>query len=62
VMMNRVAGPPAPWEYAATTVLLLATLVFTVWASARVFRVGILMTGKPPRLREILRWIREADS
>ncbi len=58
VMMNRVAGPPAPWEYVATTVLLLVTLVFTVWAAAKVFRVGILMTGKPPKLMEILRWIR----
>ncbi len=62
VMMNRVAGPPAPWEYAATTLLLVITLVFTVWAAAKVFRVGILMTGKPPRLREILRWVREDHS
>ncbi|MEO1368675.1 MAG: hypothetical protein AAFX50_15990, partial [Acidobacteriota bacterium] len=27
-------------------------------AAAKVFRVGILMTGKPPKLGEILRWIR----
>jgi len=62
VMMNRVAGPPAAWEYAATTILLLGTLAFTVWAAAKIFRVGILMTGKPPKLREILRWVREDHS
>ncbi|MEM6795929.1 MAG: ABC transporter permease [Acidobacteriota bacterium] len=58
VMMNRAAGPPQPWEYAATTALLLVSLLLVMWAAAKVFRVGILMTGKPPKLREILRWIR----
>jgi len=42
-----------PW------VALLGVLVFTVlfvWAGGRIFRVGILMQGKPPRLMDILRW------
>ena len=29
-----------------------------IWAAAKVFRIGILMTGKPPKLREILGWLR----
>ena len=58
VMMNRAAGPPAAWEYVATTALLLVSLVFVMWAAAKVFRVGVLMTGKPPKVSEILRWIR----
>ncbi|MEM1177432.1 MAG: ABC transporter permease [Acidobacteriota bacterium] len=58
VMMNRAAGPPAPWEYVATTLLLIVSVVFVMWAAAKVFRVGILMTGKPPKISEILRWIR----
>ena len=56
VMMNRAAGPPAAWEYLATTILLLATIVVTLRGTAKVFRIGILMTGKPPRLLEIARW------
>ena len=56
VMMNRAAGPPAAWEYLATTILLLATIVVTLRGTAKVFRIGVLMTGKPPRLLEILRW------
>ncbi|MEM1202802.1 MAG: ABC transporter permease [Acidobacteriota bacterium] len=58
VMMNRAAGPPALWEYAVTTVLLVLAVAFVLWAAAKVFRVGVLMTGKPPRLGEMLRWVR----
>jgi ABC-2 type transport system permease protein len=38
---------------------LLGVLVFaaaTVWAASRIFRVAILMQGKPPRLAEMVRW------
>ena len=57
VMMNRAAGPPATWEYILTTLLMLGTIILTVRGAARIFRIGILMTGKPPRLREILKWL-----
>jgi ABC-2 type transport system permease protein len=58
VMMNRAAGPPETWEYFATTVLLVLAIGATFWMSAKVFRIGILMTGKPPKLGEVLRWIK----
>jgi ABC-2 type transport system permease protein len=58
VMMNRAAGPPAMWEYVATTLLLLGAIAFALWASAKVFRIGILLTGKPPKMGEIVRWVR----
>ena len=58
LMMNRAGGPPPTWEYVATTVLILITLWFVFWGAAKIFRVGILMTGKPPKVREILSWLR----
>ncbi|REJ86209.1 MAG: ABC transporter permease [Acidobacteria bacterium] len=58
VMMNRAAGPPSTLEYVLTSALLLASVGVVMWAAAKVFRIGVLMTGKPPKLREILRWIR----
>jgi ABC-2 type transport system permease protein len=58
VMMNRAAGPPALWEYAATTALMLVSIVLALWAAAKVFRIGVLLTGKPPKPSEIFRWIR----
>jgi ABC-2 type transport system permease protein len=38
---------------------LVGVLIFasaTVWAASRIFRVAILMHGKPPQLAQLLRW------
>jgi ABC-2 type transport system permease protein len=57
-MMNRASGPPAPIEYAITTVEILVSLFVAFRAAGKVFRIGVLMTGKPPKLKEILGWLR----
>jgi ABC-2 type transport system permease protein len=36
------------------------TIVLVTWAAARIYRVGILMTGKRPSVREVVRWVRAA--
>lgn len=59
-MMNRAGGPPATWEYIGTSALLLVTVWLTMRAAGKIFRVGVLMTGNPPKLREILTWLRQA--
>ena len=58
VMMNRAAGTPSTHEYIATTILLLVSIVVAFWLAAKIFRVGILMTGKPPGVKEIFRLLR----
>lgn len=57
-MMNRAAGPPTLFEYITTSILLVISVGVAMWAAAKVFRVGVLMTGKPPTIREIFRWIK----
>jgi ABC-2 type transport system permease protein len=47
-------------EIAISVVILGATIVGVTWAAARIYRVGILMTGKRPNPKELLRWIRTA--
>jgi len=49
------AGVPAwqPWVGLAG---VLATSLLAVWVGSRIFRVGILMQGKSPRVTEMVRW------
>jgi ABC-2 type transport system permease protein len=58
LMLLRQAMPngvPAwqPWVGLVGVVVFAAA---TVWAASRIFRVAILMQGKPPRLAEMVRW------
>jgi ABC-2 type transport system permease protein len=60
LMMLRQAMPggvPAWQPWVGLAGVILWTLAIT-WGAARVFRVGLLMQGKPPNLRELLQWAR----
>ncbi len=57
VMMNRAAFPPGLATYLATTLLMLVSIYLALRAAARIFETGILMTGKPPRIKQLLRLI-----
>lgn len=54
-------GAVPAWQLAASLLILLLTTVFTMWASARVFRWSLLLYGKRPSLRQIIRAIRSRD-
>ncbi len=58
VMMNRAAFPPGWITYAGTTLLMVVSIVVALRIAARVFETGILMTGQPPRLRQLFDLIR----
>ena len=45
-------------ELAVSLALLVGGIVGVTWVAARIYRVGILMTGKRPSLKELGRWIR----
>ena len=53
-----VAGPVPGWQVALSLALLAASFVAAIWVAARVYRVGILMTGTTPRLADLWRWAR----
>lgn len=44
---------PAFWEVALSYILLLATIFFMGWLSAKIYRTGVLMYGKRPSIKEI---------
>jgi len=58
VMMNRIAGEPAAWEIAGTIALLIVSVAGMLWLAGRVFRNGVLRTGAPPKIVELLRMLR----
>ena len=58
VMMVRLPfGVPA-WQIILSVALLFATALLFVWVSARIYRVGILMYGKKPSVKEMIKWMR----
>jgi ABC-2 type transport system permease protein len=60
VMFSRIVlGNPALIEIIASVVFLLLAVLLGAWISAKIYRTGILMYGKRPSLRQVLRLIRE---
>jgi ABC-2 type transport system permease protein len=59
LMTLRLASPASIplWQPAAGMVGVLLFTLGTVWAGARVFRVGLLMQGAAPKLGTMLRWV-----
>jgi ABC-2 type transport system permease protein len=57
-MRINIYTPPT-YEILLSVVIMLATIAFLVYLTARIFRVGILMYGKRPTLPEVMRWIRQ---
>ena len=62
VMMSRVPfGVPdtvAIWELGLSMALLILGFIFTTWLSAKIYRTGILLYGKKPTWKEMIKWIR----
>jgi ABC-2 type transport system permease protein len=59
-MLLRVGAVEVPlWQIGASLAFLMLGTIVVAWAAAKVYRVGILMTGKRPSIPEIMRWIRQ---
>lgn len=57
---RAVGGAAPPWQIVLSIVLMALTVLSVAWVAGRIYRVGILMTGKRPTVRELWRWLREA--
>ncbi|MBI3913992.1 MAG: ABC transporter permease [Chloroflexi bacterium] len=61
MMTLRIPLGPVPLEDIIGSIgVLVVTIPFVMWLGARVFRMGLLMYGKRPTLKEIARYVREA--
>lgn len=60
-MPMRMASTQVPvLEVAVSLLLLVIGIVVIAWVAGKVYRVGILSTGKRPSLGELVRWVRSA--
>lgn len=61
LMPLRMSLVDVPWyEVLASVGLIALACVGSIWVSARIYRVGLLMYGKRPNFRELVRWVRYA--
>jgi ABC-2 type transport system permease protein len=61
VMILRVAQltDPVPlWQMITTTLAGVAGVLAIGWAAVKIFRIGVLMYGKPPSFMDLLKWLR----
>ncbi|HTV80047.1 MAG TPA: ABC transporter permease [Steroidobacteraceae bacterium] len=57
--LSSIAPPPS-WEVWTTLLISLVTAMLVVWFAAKVFKVALLMHGRPPTFGTLLRWARMA--
>jgi ABC-2 type transport system permease protein len=61
IMPVRVATSDVPSSQVALSLAILAgTVIVVIWGSARVYRIGILMYGTRPSMKELWRWARQS--
>jgi len=61
-MLIRITStsPPPAWQIALTVALSLVAAAGALWIAAKIFKVGLLMFGKPPDFATLVRWVRMA--
>ena len=62
VMLLRMTSttPPPLWQVWLTIAVGAVSVYGALWFAAKVFRIGLLMYGKPPTLATLIRWVRLA--
>jgi ABC-2 type transport system permease protein len=55
-----VAQTPPFWEIALSLLLGFVSVTLLTWLAGRIYRVGMLMSGKRASIPEVIRWVRQA--
>jgi ABC-2 type transport system permease protein len=50
------SSPPPLWEVGLSITVSLAAAVVALWFAAKIFRIALLIQGKPPNIRTFIRW------
>lgn len=60
VMLARLPYGVAAWELILSIVLLIATCFACAWASAKIYKAGILMFGKKSTWKDLFKWLKQS--
>lgn len=56
VMMGRITYDIPAWQLIASMLLLVGCFLFFTWITGKIYRTGILMYGKKPSWKEMMKW------
>ena len=59
VMLARIPFGVPVWELALSIGLLVATFLACGWASAKIYKIGILMFGKKTTFKDLWKWLKQ---
>ena len=58
VMLARIPFGVATWELVLSIALLILTFIGCAWASAKIYKVGILTYGKKSTFKDLFKWLK----
>jgi len=62
VMLARIPFGVVPlWQLALSIVLLALTFLATAWASAKIYKTGILLYGKKSTVKDLFQWLKQKE-
>ena len=59
VMLARIPFGVPTWELALSIALLVGTFIACGWASAKIYKIGILMFGKKTTFKDLWKWLKQ---
>lgn len=62
IMAMRLGGREQipMWQIPATLVIGFAAVMVFMWGAAKIFRIGVMLYGKPPSLLTLMKWVAKA--
>ena len=60
ILRMASSSPPPLWQVWLSILIGIGSVLGAIWFTAKVFRIGLLMYGKPPNFATLIRWVRSA--
>ncbi len=58
VMMMRIPHGVPIFEQIISITILFLSVILIIWIAAKIYRIGILMYGKKPSYKELIKWLK----